>query len=275
MDGTLLDPSGRLTPRTARLVDGLHGRGVHVVPASGRQFHAITQASGLDGPEQFVIAENGGVLMCGGQALAVHQLPRAVAHAALAALEAADLRRGAAGAVLCTPDRAYIERSDADFHAAAAHYYTALETVPDLGELIEARTDLQVVKIAAYAFGGGDAEKLLAPVLDVPEVTTPAGRTEAVAVVSSAHWVDLMAPDVNKRRALAEVQRRLGVGPEHTMAFGDYLNDLELLAGAAWPVAMDNAHPLVRERAKLIAPSNSEDGVAQVLEAVFGLAGRG
>lgn len=270
MDGTLLDPRGHLTPRTRRVVDDLRERGVVVVPASGRQYAAITQASGLTGPEQLIIAENGGVVMRGGEPLAVHRLSRAVAGATLDALGAADLRHGAAGAVLCTPERAYIERADADFVAAADRYYAALDTVADLRELLDSRPDLPVVKIAVYAFD--DAEETLAPVLDVPAVTAPAGTAEAVAVVSSPHWVDVMDPDVNKGRALAEVQRRLGVEPGETIAFGDYLNDLEMLERAGWPVAMDNAHPLVRERAKIIAPPNSEDGVAQVLETVFGLA---
>ncbi|WIM73424.1 HAD hydrolase family protein [Corynebacterium suedekumii] len=50
-----------------------------------------------------------------------------------------------------------------------------------------------------------------------------------------------------------------------TLAFGDYLNDYELLeaAGTAW--AMDNAHPDIRAIADHIAPPNTEAGVVTVL----------
>ena len=50
------------------------------------------------------------------------------------------------------------------------------------------------------------------------------------------------------------------------MAFGDNTNDIEMLRAAGVPVAMGNAVPELKDVAKIIAPTNGEDGEAQILE---------
>ena len=51
-----------------------------------------------------------------------------------------------------------------------------------------------------------------------------------------------------------------------TIAFGDHLNDLPILAWAGRAVAVANAHPDVVEIADELTATNDEDGVALVLE---------
>jgi hydroxymethylpyrimidine pyrophosphatase-like HAD family hydrolase len=46
-----------------------------------------------------------------------------------------------------------------------------------------------------------------------------------------------------------------------------------MLDAAAWSFAMTNAHPLVRERARYVAPSNADDGVVRTVRAVLHLDG--
>jgi len=55
------------------------------------------------------------------------------------------------------------------------------------------------------------------------------------------------------------------------VAFGDMPNDLPMLAWAGTPYAMANAHPTVLAAAAHVAPSNDEDGVAQVLAGLLDL----
>ena len=62
-----------------------------------------------------------------------------------------------------------------------------------------------------------------------------------------------------------------GLTPDECMAFGDYLNDLELLRAVGESYAMDNALPEVKQAARHIAPSNDEDGVLRVIRARFDL----
>jgi hydroxymethylpyrimidine pyrophosphatase-like HAD family hydrolase len=49
------------------------------------------------------------------------------------------------------------------------------------------------------------------------------------------------------------------------MAFGDYLNDYELLLNCTESYCMENGHPKLKAIAKYTAPSNDEDGVMAIL----------
>ena len=63
-------------------------------------------------------------------------------------------------------------------------------------------------------------------------------------------------------KALAETS---GISLEDTVAFGDDLNDIEMLRLCGMGVAVANAIPEVREAAGEITLSNDEDGVAEWL----------
>ena len=52
----------------------------------------------------------------------------------------------------------------------------------------------------------------------------------------------------------------------HVISFGDDVNDVEMVAEAGLGVAMANAVPEVMAVADRITASNTEDGVAVVLE---------
>jgi hydroxymethylpyrimidine pyrophosphatase-like HAD family hydrolase len=67
------------------------------------------------------------------------------------------------------------------------------------------------------------------------------------------------------------LQKALGVTPAQTAAFGDYLNDLEMLQAADLSYAVANAHPDVARVARYTAPSNLEEGVITVLHRLLGV----
>jgi len=78
----------------------------------------------------------------------------------------------------------------------------------------------------------------------------------------SEECMDIMTAGVSKGLALAIVADLLGVQPEHVMAIGDSPIDISMLDFSGVPVAMQNAWPEVKARARYIAPPNEEDGVA-------------
>jgi len=64
---------------------------------------------------------------------------------------------------------------------------------------------------------------------------------------------------------LEEVCQILHVPMDETVAVGDSLNDLAMIARAGFGVAMGNAQEEVKRAADWIAPTNEEDGVAEVI----------
>ena len=73
----------------------------------------------------------------------------------------------------------------------------------------------------------------------------------------------------NKGSALQHFQEAYKISPDETLAFGDNINDIEMLKRASHSFAVENAREEVKEVANFIAPSYKEDGVLQVLKAVL------
>ena len=56
------------------------------------------------------------------------------------------------------------------------------------------------------------------------------------------------------------------IQPHELLVFGDYNNDLEMLALADYSFAMENAHPNVLKAANYTTRSNDDFGVELILE---------
>ncbi|CAB0662210.1 Cof-type HAD-IIB family hydrolase [Corynebacterium diphtheriae] len=77
--------------------------------------------------------------------------------------------------------------------------------------------------------------------------------------------LEVMQPRVNKSSALDVVAQDLGVDPADAIAFGDMLNDLEMIRWAGTGVAMGNACDQLQRAADVVAPTNDQAGIAVVL----------
>jgi len=164
---------------------------------------------------------------------------------------------GDIGVVVCGKRRAFVERSDGAFLEEVRKYYVALDVVADLRSVSH-----EPIKLAVFDFG--DAATSIAPAL------SSIAETDQV-VVSGPHWVDVMARGANKGVALSALQEELGVTREQTAAFGDYLNDLEMLEAAGLSFAMENAHPDITLAARFQAPHHEAGGVITVLSEILSL----
>ncbi|WP_448629845.1 Cof-type HAD-IIB family hydrolase [Cellulomonas soli] len=255
MDGSLLDDHDGIDPSLWPLLDELDRRGIAFCPASGRQYANLRGRFERD--DLVYIAENGAYVVRDGQRVSSDGIDLATMRALVEAVRRHAVLGGDVGAVVCGARSAYVERADAAFLDQACTYYARLEQVEDLTQV-----DDEILKVAVYDFGSAQD--------GVAHTMRPFEGTHRV-VVSGAHWVDVMSLTADKGAALRQVQAELGIGPQHTMAFGDYLNDLGLLAAADFSFAMDNAHPQVREQARFVAPANTANGVVRTIVAALGL----
>ncbi len=250
LDGSLLDDAKRVHPSFWALLDALDARGIALCPASGRQYATLRQEFGRD--DLVYIAENGAYVVHRGREVSSDTLPWPVASGAMAAVRRYIAAGADAGIVLCGKRSAYVERTDEPFLAQVEPYYARLEVVEDLSTV----RDDEVLKVAVYDFVSS-ARLVAGPLRDL--------GPDAGVVVSGEFWVDVLSPTADKGHALRAVQRALGVTREQTMAFGDYHNDLGMLAAAGWSYAMANAHPDVHAAARYVAPANTENGVVRTV----------
>ena len=80
-------------------------------------------------------------------------------------------------------------------------------------------------------------------------------------VVSGYDWLDVSAADANKGKALTALLNTLKIDRGDCVAFGDHMNDLELLNACGQPFVTENAFAGLKEVFKNRVPSNAEHGV--------------
>ena len=83
---------------------------------------------------------------------------------------------------------------------------------------------------------------------------------------SKPFFLEVVDKSVNKGAALAALAAQWGIVREDIMAIGDSYNDLEMIRYAGVGVAMGNARMEIKAQADIVALTNEEDGVAEVLE---------
>ena len=249
MDGTLLNSQNEVSNRFYELYDALKKRGVHFVAASGRQYYSIIDKLAPIKDEITIIAENGGLAKYRDEEIVVTDLPLNEVK------KLTTLFKGINDVypVICGNKNAYTQNNEDYFTAILEKYYSKYSIVDDLTMV---KNDI-VFKMAVYHFE--NSEKYIYPIVKHLEKTMQ-------IKVSGHHWVDISHINANKGYALQLVQQRLGINKTETMVFGDFNNDLEMLACADYSFAMENAHPNVKKTANFLTKSNDDFGVETVLE---------
>ncbi|MEI2362465.1 Cof-type HAD-IIB family hydrolase [Priestia megaterium] len=80
--------------------------------------------------------------------------------------------------------------------------------------------------------------------------------------------VDVVPAGGTKANGIAKVVENLGFEQEHVFAFGDGLNDIEMLTNIPNSVAMGNAHNLAKKAARYITRPVDRDGIMHGLKMV-------
>lgn len=78
--------------------------------------------------------------------------------------------------------------------------------------------------------------------------------------------LELTRQDVSKAAALEKLAEHLGFSLADTMAIGDSENDLDMIRAAGTGVAMGNSEEATKAAADYVTLSNTEDGVAAVID---------
>ena len=60
--------------------------------------------------------------------------------------------------------------------------------------------------------------------------------------------------------------KRFGIRPEECAAFGDYMNDAEMMEAVSYSFAMGNAYPAIKKLARFETGTNVEKGVLMGIE---------
>lgn len=82
-------------------------------------------------------------------------------------------------------------------------------------------------------------------------------------------FLEISKRGADKGNALRTLCNHIGIDIAQTIAFGDGENDIPLLEAAGTGVAMENANPKLKAKADIIAKSNNDNGVCEVIRAIM------
>lgn len=256
MDGTLLDPAHKLTPRVKQAIAEARALGVHIVLTSGRPVPGLApflQELGIEGDDDYCIACNGGLVQRIGPRETVVEYPLSfddfvyceqVAREIGVHFQALDAQR------MYTPNQDISIYTVADSHLS--------------------RMPLSYRRVADMDPGMSFIKLMMIDepeVLDAAIARLPTALTERFAVLKSApFFLEVFDRRAGKGPSLQKLAEHLGIDRANVMAIGDQENDLTMLQYAGTSVAMGNSIEAVKATARFETATNADEGVARAIE---------
>lgn len=252
MDGTLLDDTHNFPPDYFEIVRELQPKGILFAVASGRQYYTLLeQFYGIKDSIIF-IAENGTYVTYKGEVIYQDCMPKTEVSQLI------DKGRSIPGTflVLCGKNGAYVESNNIGFLNEAKKYYKRLDIVEDI-----AKVDDEILKFTLYHFESTEKQVY-------PHFRNIA--SDFKVAISGRTWLDITSKTANKGVAIKKIRQDFNIAFDDTMVFGDYLNDIEMMATAKYSYAMKNAHPEILKAAAFVTDfDNNHFGVTKTIRTFF------
>ena len=251
VDGTLLNDNHELHPDFWKVEEHLTKKGILFSIASGRQFYNLESKFERIKDRTMFFAENGTYVSHKGKELYVNPIEKK------AAIEFIEMGRKLdhTNLVLCGKESAYIETDDHEFRNEISKFYERLKVVDDLTKVEDT-----FLKVTLCNFNGVEDNTF-------PHFVNYTDRYK-VAIAAKV-FIDITALNANKGNAIKGIQKELGISPEETLVFGDYLNDLEMMKAAKHSYAMKNAHPEIIQASNFVTShDNNDNGVLRTIESL-------
>lgn len=256
MDGTLLDPAHKLTPRVKQAIARARALGVHIVLTSGRPVPGLApflHELGIEGDDDYCIACNGGLVQRIGPRETVVEYPLSFDDFVYCEQVAREI--GVHFQAL-DAQRMYKPNQDISIYTVADSHLS--------------RMPLSYRRVADMDPGMSFIKLMMIDepdVLDAAIARLPATLTERFAVLKSApFFLEVFDHRAGKGPSLQKLAEHLGIDRANVMAIGDQENDLTMLQYAGTSVAMGNAIDAVKAVARFETATNADEGVARAIE---------
>ena len=263
LDGTLVDRHDAVSPRTLAALNAAQQLGCVIVICTGRNRFMVEHIAAQWSGHGYGIFSNGAVIAEWetGRVLQKIALPSSTVR------EAARLADAMGASLLCFGvrveddggQRVYTDRRHPVFPAYEERHAHRLIYCNDL------RTEAHVPTVNIGVYGSERETEALAHAWQ-DALGSEASIYHSIEKKYGCWCTSMNAKAANKAHAAQMVAEMLGIPRDRTLAVGDELNDLELLAWAGVGVCVGDGHAKVRALADYVAGTQAEDGVAQAIE---------
>lgn len=268
MDGTCLDRRSRMTDATLEALRKAAGRGVIIVPTTGRNLECIPHrlAAGtlfttgaMDEKKnrdlfRYVISSNGACVTDIRERKEIFRAPVPADDVLPLLRECGKLRLGIASHIR---HRYLLEGRFLTMAGRLVYGKDARGVccVRSMEEFIR-KGGYKVEEFQFYFFSPG-AERNVCSVLE---------KYPDLRAAYTGIYVEVYSKDASKGRALAELARHLNIRKEEIACIGDGENDLSMFEAAGLRIAMGNAVEDLKKQADHVTDSNARDGAAKAVE---------
>ena len=252
MDGTLLDENGQVPPETFDLILALRERGVRFVASSGRRYDRLCDFFSPVKDRMDFVASNGAQVFADGvqidrevySHLAIRRLAKTVAMFPNMHLALFDRTKS----YLLDDEDKFVREVDKD--------------LPNVERIYELPSpQVSIIKASIFCDDGNvmDSAYVLQRELGGLFTFAPSGSS----------YIDAMQPGISKASGIAQVMEYHGIDASEVMAFGDAMNDYEIIRFVGTGCAMANGRPALRAVADRVIGSNIEHAVQSEMRRVL------
>lgn len=241
--------------RFNKLYEQMKKNNIRFVVASGNQYYQLIFF--FDYPEELTfISENGGYIVKEGEEIFSVEINNEIYHKIVDVLEKypeIDIN------IVCGKNSAYVthDMSEKDFQIFLK-YFPKMMRVDNLHDIND-----QIIKFSLMT---SQEEKVDEIVNKLNEVID-----DSLSVVASGHGcIDLIISGIHKGFAIKKLMSIWNIKPNEVMAFGDALNDQEMLKSIDYGFVMANGDEKMKESIGRVTPlSNEQDGELAIIEEYF------
>lgn len=255
LDGTLLNEHHTLSEETKQVIKELVDSGIKFIIATGRYHSDAMIYKEMLGLKSYIITSNGArVHNYDNEEIFSKDIPLEISNELFALECDEEIHKNT-----YLDGKWYVERpldEAEEFHKDSGFFYT-----------IKPFKELQGKEITKIFYISDNAKKLAKLEKELRERYSDILNI----TLSNDNCVELMYKGVSKAEAVKEVLKREGISLEESIAFGDGLNDYEMLSTVGEGFVMGNGS----ERLKKLLPNNevikpnSENGVAKKLKELY------
>lgn len=252
MDGTLLDENGQVPPETFDLILALRERGVRFVVSSGRRYDRLCDFFSPVKDRMDFVASNGAQVFADGvqidrevySHLAIRRLAKTVAMFPNMHLALFDRTKS----YLLDDEDKFVREVDKD--------------LPNVERIYELPSpQVSIIKASIFCDDGNVMDNAYVLQRELGGLFTFAP--------SGSSYIDAMQPGISKASGIAQVMEYHGIDASEVMAFGDAMNDYEIIRFVGTGCAMANGRPALRAVADRVIGSNVEHAVQSEMRRVL------
>lgn len=247
MDGTFLDDRGCVPEGSYDLILQLRDAGIRFVASSGRRYDTLQELFAPVADCMDFVASNGAQVYVEGE-LADLEI---FSHAALRRLARIVDEFDSMHLALFDETRSYLLDDEARFEREMD------KNLPNPVRVFDVPSpEVPILKASVYC----DDEPM-----DLAYILSRELEADFVFAPSGHKWIDVMQRGVSKATGIEQVLDAHGVAAADLMAFGDSMNDYEILRMAGTSIAMGNARSAIKQIATRVIGPNTEHAVQHEL----------